>query len=180
MDITEILTYGAYIVLAYFAFSILKSIFTPRKRAGSYTQGPPYYGDDGPAVAPVSGEDLGPVSTPSSLASRSGLGGGQLVGAQSKKLGGSTFKFAGKKVPVPGLQDHFYEWNAPSNNKLVAPKPAPKPGSIKAKSGPTPLTPAPKLVAPPKKLKGDLPPDNFLSSEQVVVESRNGEIVQAR
>lgn len=185
-----------YVVVGYILYLILSSLFTKQgspTMPWDMTSSSPFFGDSDPyppAVAPVSssyGEDLsaiedpGPVSTPLSLASRHGLGGGQLVGSQSKKLGGSTFKFAGKKVPVPGLQDHFYEWNAPNNPKLIAPtKPAPKPASIKAKSGPTPIAPAQKLVGPTKKLKASLPSDNFLTSEQIVVENRNGEIIQAR
>ncbi len=133
----------------------------------------PDLGESEPATAPLSsalgqtevGEELGPVSTPSSLGNRHGLGGAPFVGSQSTKLGGSKIKpYASFHKPI--LRDNVSEWRAPKEPTLrpaVKSKTLPKPRSL-------PKTPATKALT---KVKAWDPTAQ-------IVDSRNGETIIPR
>ena len=138
-------------------------------------------GDDysPPATAPLSSSDvaydtvmgmIGPVSTPMNLGSRSGLGGGPLVGSQMKQLGGSVFvgrgMLPGKTISDPwssGVKD----WRAPTYGRNFAPRsrsqptpapaPAPAPAPVVVTPPPAP-TPAPTPVPAPAPMVVVQPP----------------------
>lgn len=102
-------------------------------------------------------DDVLPVSTPSYLANRSGLGGAPFTGSQARKIGGSRFlPYAAPSRPV--VTNDPNDWRPPAS-KFAAPKPAaPKaPGKAVVKALPAKV--APTTTA---KLKGYDPNADYL------------------
>lgn len=138
-----------------------------------------------PPVMAVVPEVSRPVSTPTMLASKNGLGGGAFVGSQSLKLGGSSFR--GRKVTF----DEFGFRN-------TQPWPLYKPPAPEAPSSPTPMPADPSAapvapVAPASLGSSNLAKGRRSSSPfggsvvsrpraptDIVIETRDGYIVQPR
>lgn len=122
-----------------------------------------------PAVDPAV-EDARPTSTSTTLGSRSGLGGGPLVGSQSTRLGGSAI-LPGRRVNVT---ENRFENRKPQQIEKVTVLPPPAPAG--------PVAPAPKMqIAPRKKQYATFaPPLPYQPVGQIIIDSRDGQIIQPR
>ncbi len=139
-----------------------------------------------------------PMSTPTMLASKNGLGGGAFVGSQSLKVGGSTFK-PGRNV----LFDEFgfrnpQPWPLYKPPAPPAPEPVPMPSpalvDADAAALPTALVDADAAalptapVAPPSSMaplgRRSAPTGSIVSRPraptQIMIDNREGYIVQPR
>ena len=89
-----------------------------------------------------------PVSTPTMLASKNGLGGGAFVGSQSLKLGGSTF------LPGRNVMYRPYDFQTPPPWPLYKPPAAPAP---EAPPVPAPAAADPAAPVAPAAVAADVP-----------------------
>jgi hypothetical protein len=112
-----------------------------------------------------------PVSTPTTLGSKYGLGGGPLVGSQSIRLGGSAF-LPGRQVTVT---DNRFRERSPSQMVRPTPPPEPEPIVVVPASAPDP---------PPRKRKRFLffgaPATPYETRNNMIVDTRDGQIIQPR
>ena len=117
-----------------------------------------------------------PVSTPTTLGSKYGLGGGPLVGSQSIRLGGSAF-LPGRSVHV---SDNQFEQRRPSEHVRPAPPAPPVPDPIVV----VPASVATASVPPARKRKRFLffgaPPTPYQTQNNMIVDTRDGQIIQPR
>lgn len=144
------------------------------------------------APAPVVATEARPMSTPASLASKYGLGGGPLVGSQSTRLGGSEF------LPFR----HFYQhdndlldrkptiWSqmlpTVTPAPVVAPATAPMAVPVTAvpTAAPTALPPPiASFMEAPTKIQGfqlGAMPTPYQTADTVYIDTRDGQIIQPR
>lgn len=146
----------------------------------------------GAARFPPSPSVSRPISTPTMLASKNGLGGGAYVGSQSLKLGGSSFK-PGRKVTY--RDGHFSQYQPWPLYKPPAPA-APTPETAAIPDAPVAPATSDAPVAPASAaplgasngMKGRRSSAPFGGSAvtraraptDIVIETRDGYIVQPR
>lgn len=115
-----------------------------------------------------------PVSTPTTLGSKYGLGGGPLVGSQSIRLGGSAF-LPGRSVHV---SDNQFEQRRPSELNRPAPPAVPDPIVV------VPASVATAALPPARKRKRfyffGAPPTPYQTHDNMIVDTRDGQIIQPR
>lgn len=143
--------------------------------------------------------DSRPISTPTMMASKNGLGGGPLVGSQSTKLGGSAF-LPGRAVNVRNDRFDFHNpWPlykppavapaAPVAPTAVAPVDAAAPvapvAPVDAAVPVAPVAPVAPVGAPMSRRPGASNFGGFNSTRHrsptdVIIETRDGLIIQPR
>lgn len=133
-------------VVAFLAIAVLATWATTRyfqNRQGMAVVAPQYMTSTNKDLDPMSfmekswGEPLGggymqkgcnkPLSTPTTLGSKYGLGGGPLVGSQSIRLGGSTFLPGQNITPLNDAQFQFRPPTAVNWSTTTSPPTAPPP-----------------------------------------------------
>jgi hypothetical protein len=131
-----------------------------------------------PVAPPVTATDTAivtdarPTSTATTLGSRSGLGGGPLVGSQSTRLGGSSI-LPGRRVNV---SENRFENRTPRQIEKMT-------TTVVPSSLPTgPVAPAPTMQSAPRKKQYATfaPPLPYQPVGQIIIDSRDGQIIQPR
>ena len=115
-----------------------------------------------------------PISTPTMLGSKYGLGGGPLVGSQSIRLGGSAF-LPGRSVHV---SDNQFDQRRPSELVRPAPPAPPVPDPIV-------VVPAAASIPPPARKRKRFfffgaSPTPYQTQNDMIVDTRDGQIIQPR
>ena len=154
---------------------------------GKSSSRPPVVAPPVIVVAPSIPTNTKPVSTPTNLGSKYGLGGGPLVGSQSIRLGGSTF-LPGRRVM---LDPQFDDRSPTAISRLTppsSPPPSPPTASMSApliddfttKSAPAMLSAAPLSRKGQGSYFSGASPTPYQTVDSIVVDSRDGHIVQPR
>lgn len=145
--------------------------------------------NDNAILIPRATTDTRPMSTPTTLASKYGLGGGPLVGSQSTRLGGSEF------LPSRHYYYHendFYPQRPPTKYSTMAPVVAPStmapvvvaPSTATAAAAPTSLPPPIASFSEPPSKRNNFAlgamPTPYQTVDRIYIDTRDGMIVQPR
>ena len=158
-------TYGPWILGALVCLVLVVTL-APKKRPAVVAPQPPVGLYNPYPIAPttyVESRTSRPISTPTNLGSKSGLGGGPLVGSQSTRIGGSTF-LPGRNLVMhnnnPQVRPPTQLRRAPVAPAPLAPVVAPQ----------APPTPAPAVFVPAADMTPSVAPaEVVVAPEEVVV-----------
>jgi hypothetical protein len=150
-------------IIVYSVMEMTKEKTKPKPKVGAARWYPP--------TTTMTPEVSRPMSTPTMLASKNGLGGGAFVNSQSLKLGGSSF--TGRKVTFDeyGFRNH-QPW--PLYKPEPAAVPVPAPGT--APVAPASMAPLGRRSGP----SGGSAVTRRRAATDIVIETRDGYIVQPR